>query len=193
MGSWVWVRQSGTPREEFLSVEPLNHLTKVRQMNFSIWVLSPNMKCKILRQISRCCYFLSQGLRLFPYQKLNPARGWECTCFGQAAGKTRMGQVNSRLVRVFSFSSGLGLIITLGCPMAGSRSPGGMVLQFKNQEYLWSRAFSELSLKTFWVEVHLERKFCLPYSLASLNTQPTNPSRALAVKCGCCFVVALPG
>lgn len=67
------------------------------------------------------------------------------------------------------------------------------MLQVKNQEYLWPRAFSELSLKTFWVEVHLERKFCLPYSLASLNTQPTNPSRALAVKCGCCLVVALPG
>lgn len=103
-------------------------------MNFSIWVLSPNMKCKTPMQISRCCYFLSQGLRLFSYQNGNPARGWECTWFGQAmgeGGETPMGQVNSRLVRVFSYSRGLGLIITLGYPMAGFRSPGGVVSQVK--------------------------------------------------------------
>lgn len=65
------MRHRGTLREEFLSVEPLNHLTKVKQMNFSIWVLSPTMKCKTLKQISRCCYFLSQRLRLFSYQNGN--------------------------------------------------------------------------------------------------------------------------
>lgn len=47
---------AGRNCEEFLLVEPLNHLSKVKQMNLSIWILNPNMKCKTLMQISRC-YF----------------------------------------------------------------------------------------------------------------------------------------
>lgn len=71
-------------------------------------------------------------------------RGW-----GAVRGytDTRMGQVHSRLVRVFSWSRGLGLIIALGYPVAGSPSRGGVVLK-SGRHLAWSifRAVTKIFL-----------------------------------------------
>lgn len=72
------------PRKEFLSVEPLNHLTEVKQRNLGI---QPKYEMQNPHANQQMLLFLSRGLRLFSYQNGNPAGGGQRTWLRQGSGK----------------------------------------------------------------------------------------------------------